>query len=327
MNWVTAELPSLSQRSLSPSYNRGASEGSWWIPGPGGTSCWPVTCRGQVGEVPVRAQDPALRCGLTEKEEARQEGKQGPTCSFPGHPEGSWQGTLSRRCRGSQWAEVAGGKHPHEGFNCWKHGKSSSLVTWSVCLSLQGPVIPNGEKMDFGHTWNWVGIVALFYTGCVSFDDVTFASLSFLIYRVEGRAHRGKGPVRCARKAPAEKHMWCVVGAHKRLGTRAQPWLCSPFPHLGVQLPSPALQSPEVQTPLLILLGEWWSWWGSCKDEGWNTLYASVFCLFIHVVFDSCLCVLNFACLSLLYTQSWQDWQGPNHRVKSLVRTWHGMLM
>lgn len=45
------------------------------------------------------------------------------------------------------------------------------------------------------------------YTGCVSFEDATFPSLSFLIYRVEGRAHRGKGPVRCARKAPAEKHM------------------------------------------------------------------------------------------------------------------------
>lgn len=45
------------------------------------------------------------------------------------------------------------------------------------------------------------------YTGCVSFEDATFPSLSFLIYRVEGRAHRGKGPVRCARKAPAERHM------------------------------------------------------------------------------------------------------------------------
>lgn len=115
---------------------------------------------------------------------------------------------------------------------------------------------------------------------------------------------------------------WSV--SHKRLGTRAQSWLCSPFPHLGVQLPSPALQSPEVQIPLLILLGEWWSWWGSYKDEGWNTSYASVFCSFIRVVFDSCLCVLNFACLSLLYTQSWQDWLGPNHRVKPMLRTWHG---
>lgn len=38
--------------------------------------------------MPIHAQDSASRCGQTEKEEAWQEGKQGLTCSFPGHPAG-----------------------------------------------------------------------------------------------------------------------------------------------------------------------------------------------------------------------------------------------
>lgn len=32
----------------------------------------------------------------------------------------------------------------------------AAFVTWRVWLSFRSPVIPPAQKMDFGHTWNWV---------------------------------------------------------------------------------------------------------------------------------------------------------------------------
>lgn len=329
MNWVTAELPSLSQRSPSPSHNRGVSGGSWRIPGHGGTRCWPVTYRGQVGEVPIHAQDSASCCGLTEKEETWQEGKQGLTCSFPGHPGGGGGGDPDKE-------PLAGDVEGHSGLR-WLGG-STHLKGLTVGRTVRAPlwlhevsVFPSkAQSSQLGKRWildtlgtgfeSWLCFILAVCPLMMQLSQVS-VSLS-----TEWKGEHTVVRVQLDALVKPQQRNTCDAWSvsHKRLGTRAQSWLCSPFPHLGVQLPSPALQSPEVQTPLLILLGEWWSWWGSYKDEGWNTSYASVFCSFIRVVFDSCLCVLNFACLSLLYTQSWQDWLGPNHRVKPMLRTWHG---
>lgn len=135
---------------------------------------------------------------------------------------------------------VTWGKHPLEGFNSWGDSKSFGYM---MCLFLQGPVIPTGKKLDFGHTGKWVRNPALLLTGCVSFPKPRSPHLQT---GRKGAPCCGQHPVRGPRKA---QHR-----AARAQGLQMRGPLCRPHLPLTGAPPrtawGPALGTSAAHTPL-----------------------------------------------------------------------------